>query len=106
MAELHGNVRALYTLWRTHTGFEEGEIARLNPENGISADESASLAGRLAAHLVEHSLPHEITLAFMVYNLFPADREVFTRLIPEQLLSRVRNAWQHEWTPMIPYLLD
>ena len=107
VAELHETTRILKSLWVPHVQLEEREIGPQSSDHLLTRQESAALSGKLVAHAQQHTLPVEITIPFVIYNLFPADRAEFTRSLPPLFDQQLAlSSWEPDWTPMIPFLLD
>jgi hypothetical protein len=57
-------------------------------------------------HGVKHAVPPYLTVPFLLYNLSPEDRLVFSEGIPAEVLQNlVPIVWKAKWESMIPYLL-
>ena len=56
--------------------------------------------------VLEHALPHPLTVPFMLYNLRGQARPGFSQWIPGGILELVPGAWKEEWESMTPFLLE
>jgi len=48
----------------------------------------------------------ELNVAFILYNLAPAQRAVLVGKFPPPVVGLVDGPWKQQWAPMKPFLLD
>lgn len=72
----------------------------------VPVEEQLRLVEQFAQHGVKLAVPATLTVPFLLYNLPPKDREVFSRGIPAEVLQHlVPVVWKAQWESMKPYLL-
>jgi hemerythrin-like domain-containing protein len=104
--ELHLALSDLQKLWETHIHLEEATVGPEKSAEILSPAENERLSRQMAEHGQAHALPAELVMPFVVYNLTPADREAFFKLIPPVVANQlVPFAWKPAWEAMSPFLL-
>jgi hypothetical protein len=96
----------LITMWYPHIGIEESHFAEgaINPV--MSPDEQKDLSAAASHHSQEHSSPDYLVVPFMLLNLSPAERRVFSAPMPPVVTQQlVPQVWKEKWLPMQPFLL-
>jgi hypothetical protein len=93
-------------LWHPHIRLEEEHLTVEKAQARLSAEEQTEWTRLFMEHSQQHALPDYLVVAFMLYNLPPAERSIFAREMPpivtEQLVPIV---WREKWEPMMPFLL-
>ena len=92
--------------WLPHIQLETEEfIARADAL--IPVEEQLRLTRLFAEHGQKLSVPPYLTVPFLLYNLSPEDRRVFSQGMPDELLQNlVPIVWKPQWESMKPYLLE
>jgi hypothetical protein len=107
LAKLHTAVAAFNSLWHSHIPLEEETIGPYNASTLLTPDENIELSARLAAHAQEHSLPHELVVPFLLYNVPVEERPDLARIFPDVVVQYLAPiVWKPVWAPMQPFLLE
>jgi len=92
--------------WYQHIDLEVTEFIDL-VDALATREEQLDLIKRFAEHGVKLSVPHPLTVAFILYNLPKAERAAFTINFPPEILNHmVPYVWKEQWEPMIPFFLE
>jgi hemerythrin-like domain-containing protein len=92
--------------WHPHIKKEENTFTREHVEAVAGAEELVRLSEEIAKYNQEHSQPLELVVPFLIYNLEPKDRAIFSQRIPSFILDDlVPGDWREIWEPMKPFLL-
>ena len=103
---LHAAMSELQELWGTHISLEEDTVGPEKSAEILSPSENAQLGQQLSEHGQAHAQPGELVMPFVVYNLNPADRAEFIKLLPPVVANQlIPFAWKPVWEPMSPFLL-
>ena len=106
LRDLSGVLAQIRERWQPHIQIEE---QHLSPERAadLGVEEQIRLAKQFAKHTQEHSGPDYLVVPFMLHNLPPEDRAIFSRGMPPVVTEQlVPVAWKEKWEPMKPFLLD
>jgi hemerythrin-like domain-containing protein len=92
--------------WQPHIQMETAEfIAKADAL--IPVEEQLRLVRLFSEHGQKHALPPYLTVPFLLYNLHPEDRMVFSQGMPAEVLQDlVPVVWKAQWESMKPYLLE
>jgi hypothetical protein len=106
LKQLENALGRLEETWLPHIQMETDEfIARADAL--INVDERLRLTQLFAEHGQKLSVPPYLTIPFLLYNLSPEDRLVFSQGMPAELLQHlVPVVWKPQWESMKPYLLE
>lgn len=92
--------------WTAHIAAEESYIT----QPALDAVLDAAGQGEMAKAASEHgqrSMPApELNMAFVLYNLSPADRAQMLDRFPPHLLGMIDGPWKPHWAPMKSLLLE
>jgi len=73
----------------------------------LPMEERVRLVGEFAEHGVKHAVPHPITVPFLLYNLPPDERAVFSQGMPVEVVQHlVPVVWKAQWEAMQPFFLE
>jgi hypothetical protein len=105
LSQACNNVRILWTM---HAPAEENYFAAHSATAlQLTAEEQRTITRRTVEYSQQYSRPPEWVLAFVLYNLSPAERAEMSQSMPAHLTKMmVPIIWKNEWAPMKPYLLD
>ena len=106
LEDLEGALTRLNALWHPHIQIEMDQIAG-KADALIPLEERGRLVGQMSEHGQKIGGPHFLTVPFMLFNLPPGERAVFSHGMPRELLENlVPVVWKAQWESMKPYLLD
>lgn len=107
LGDIHGAAFDLITIWGPHIEVEESYWTPETARRLMSPEENARLIGLFAEHTMTNSKPDFLVVPFMIFNLPPEQRNVFTAGMPEVVTEQlVPVAWKEQWSPMTPFLLE
>lgn len=96
----------LNEIWTPHIQVETDEII-LKVDALIPMEERVRLVEAFAEHGVKHATPHPITVPFLLYNLQPEQRAIFSQGMPVEIVQHlVPVVWKAQWEAMQPFFLD
>ena len=99
--------RGVQDLWHKHIHAEESLFGPAQVVSVFTPAEHIAMQQAFTRHLSEHAGPPETAVAFVLYNLSPADRAVISAGMPRELTEQlVPVVWKSRWSPMKPFLLD
>ncbi len=102
---LENALASLNESWHPHIKMETDTFIT-KVDGLIPEEEQLRLIRQFSEHGQKIALPPELTLPFLLYNLPPQDRQVFSREIPAEVLQHlVPVVWKARWEAMTPYLL-
>ncbi len=106
MARLNSLLGKIVEFWHPHIRIEEEHFSVNRAATLIDAKEHERLAKAAATHGQQHASPGHLVVPFLLYNLPPDKRHVFTRWMPP-MVTRILLpvVWRRKWAPMRPYLL-
>ena len=105
-ARLHDLLVQVAQTWHPHIRGEESHFTEERVAAAATPEELASLSDQISQHNQEHSRPLELVVPFLLYNLEPEDRAIFSRQIPSFVVDElVPVTWKQQWEPMKPFLL-
>jgi hemerythrin-like domain-containing protein len=91
--------------WQLHIRMET-DVFISKTDALIPADEQLRLVGLFAQNVVKLSGPLPLTVPFLLLNLPPEDRRVFSRDLPAEIVQHlVPVIWKVQWASMNPFLL-
>ncbi len=106
LEELERALTRLNDLWHPHIQVEATQIAE-KADALIPLEERQKLVGQMSEHGQKIGGPPFLTVPFMLFNLPPGERAVFSRGMPSELLENlVPVVWKAQWESMMPYLLE
>jgi hypothetical protein len=95
----------LYDTWRPHIQSEAVEFIS-KADALVSVEEQIRLVGQFSEYGVKTALPHPLTVPFLLYNLPPEDRLVFSKDMPAEIVQHlVPVVWKDQWASMLPFFL-
>jgi len=106
LEDLHAVLLKISDRWYQHIDLEVAEFVDL--VDGLATEEEQQdLIKQFAQHGVKLSVPHPLTIAFILYNLPKANRAAFTINFPPEILEHmVPHVWKEQWEPMTPFFLE
>jgi hypothetical protein len=106
LEELESALSRLNALWHPHIQVEAEQIAE-KADALITLEERRQLVGQMSEHGQKTGGPPFLTVPFMLFNLPPGERAVFSQAMPGELLENlVPVVWKPQWESMTPYLLE
>jgi len=95
-------------LWHAHIKIEESQLYTKIASLKLSPEEANMKMQEFSQFFQEHTAgPPYLNMPFVLYNLSPEDRAIFSRDFPETVLKQlVPIDWKDKWAPMKPYLLE
>jgi hemerythrin-like domain-containing protein len=94
-------------LWHPHIELEEDHLSPEKADELLSVEEQIELGKRFAQHNQEHAKPDYLVVPFLLYNLTPEERAIFSQGLPPVVTQElVPIAWKDKWSQMKPFLLD
>jgi hemerythrin-like domain-containing protein len=94
-------------LWHPHIELEEDHLSPEKADELLSVEEQIELGTRFAQHNQEHAKPDYLVVPFLLYNLPPEERAIFSQGMPPVVTQElVPVVWRDKWLPMKPFLLD
>jgi hemerythrin-like domain-containing protein len=105
LGKLENALIRLNESWLQHIEFETDEF--ISKADGlVPVEEQLKFIRLFAEHGQKIAVPAELTVPFMLYNLPPQDRTVFSQELPVEIVQQlVPVVWKALWEPMKPYLL-
>jgi hemerythrin-like domain-containing protein len=92
--------------WHPHISSEEASFTRERVEAVASLEELVQISEEISKYNQEHSQPLELAVPFVLFNLEPEDRAIFSQNIPQFITDDlVPGEWKEKWEPMKPFLL-
>jgi hemerythrin-like domain-containing protein len=105
LGELEQELTRLNETWLPHIQHETEDFIS-KADALIPAEEQLKLVGQFSEHGVKIAVPHPLTVPFLLYNLPPADRQVFSKDMPAEMIQHlVPDVWKEQWESMSPYFL-
>lgn len=107
LAQMETALTRLDESWQPHIQMEDEEL--ITKADALVPDEQEQLS--LVRQVGEHSsrislLPASLTVPFMLYNLPPEDRKVFSQTMPPEIVQKlVPLVWKEQWESMAPFFL-
>jgi hemerythrin-like domain-containing protein len=106
LEDLHAVLLKISDRWYQHIDLEVAEFVDL-VDALATEEEQQDLIRQFAQHGVKLSVPHPLTIAFILYNLPKAERAAFTINFPPEVLNHmVPHVWKEQWEPMTPFFLE
>jgi hypothetical protein len=106
LARLNSLLGRIIEFWHPHIRIEEDHFTVERVAALIDAKEHETLARAATEHSQQHSGPAHLVVPFLLYNLPPDRRPVFSRQMPPvvtRLLLPI--VWRWKWAAMRPFLL-
>ena len=92
--------------WQLHMQLEMDEFVS-KADALIPIEEQLRLVRQFTEGTVKLSVPHPLTLPFLLFNLPAADRQAFSKYLPaEIILHFIPVTWKRQWASMQPFLLS
>lgn len=96
----------LQSLWGPHMHREEVNFSEITISGNVNLEDQNKLLKNISVHSEAHSRPANQILPFLLYNLPPRERELFSEdLSPIVTNFLVPRIWKKEWAPMEQFLL-
>jgi hypothetical protein len=92
--------------WTTHIALEESHFTPAALDRALDASAQAEISKAAAEDGQKRGHVPQLNVAFILYNLVPADRAVLLSKFPPQLIGLLDGPWKEQWAPMRPFLLD
>ena len=93
-------------IWDRHIVTEEAYWTRERMAGLVTPEEDARLDRLFAEHDQKLAQPDSMVVPFLLYNLPPERRSVFSDEMPEMVIRElVPVVWKQQWQAMAPYLL-
>jgi hypothetical protein len=107
LTRLNGALRQIGSIWHPHIGIEQDHFAPARIGPLLPPEEHARLGALFAEHGRRNMGPGYLVVPFLLYNLPPEERALFTRPMPF-ILTRVLVpvVWKKRWASMRPFLLS
>ena len=106
LSKLNHALRRMSDLWHPHIRIEEDHFTVDKVALLIGVKEQMRLSRMFMEHFQHNSGPDYLVVPFLLYNLPPEERVIFTERMPpmvtEQLLPVV---WKEKWESMMAFLL-
>jgi Hemerythrin HHE cation binding domain len=103
---LEDKLTRLNQIWRPHIQIESDQFIS-KADALIPVEEQLKLVASFSQHGVQIAVPHYLTVPFLLYNLSPKDRVIFSKDMPVEVVQHlVPVVWKSQWESMVPYLLD
>ena len=96
----------LRDMWYPHIGIEESNFNEQNVGQVMTVEEQSAFAQRTARVSQEHISPNYLVVPFLLFNLAPAERRLFSANMPPVVTQElVPLAWKEKWLPMQPFFV-
>jgi hypothetical protein len=106
LAQLNDLLGRIAEFWHPHIRIEEDHLSVARVETVIDAKEHETLAKAAMVHSQQHSGPAHLVVPFLLYNLPPEKRTVFSRWMPPLVTWLLLPiVWRSKWASMRPFLL-
>lgn len=106
MSELHQILGEIDHLWHPHIDIEETYLTAATVDRLLDEQQRADLSRQASEISQEHSGPGPLALPFVLFNMSPEDRTVFSRALPPELVNElIPGPWKAQWDVMGPFLL-
>jgi hemerythrin-like domain-containing protein len=93
--------------WAAHVELEQKTVTQAVLDGLMGADDQMALLRALAEHGQKNGHVPPLAVAFLVYNLEPADRAALQRLMPSQVTNELMpGPWRTQWSTMQRFLLE
>jgi hypothetical protein len=107
LASLVDLLQNISSIWRPHIQTEEWYFSEDALAAAMSPEEQGRLSAAFSQHGQEHAAPPSLALPFMLFNLEADDRAAMAASLPRMLVEElIPKAWQQDWAPMKPFLLE
>lgn len=106
LAQLESTLTLLDESWQPHIQMEEDEL--ISKADALVPDEQEQLAlvRQVGEHSSRNANPAPLTVPFLLYNLPPDDRRVFSQGLPPEIVQTlVPVVWKDQWESMKPFFL-
>ena len=105
--DLNGALTQVRDLWHPHIELEEDHLSPEKADELLGMEEQIELGKKFAQHNQEHAGPDHLVVPFLLYNLPPEERAIFSQGMPPIVIQElVPVVWKEKWSPMKPFLLD
>jgi hypothetical protein len=103
---LNGKLKETQGLWHSHIQVEEKYFTPDNIDAALGYGEQTRLSRIFNEYIHEFAGPDYLVVPFLIYNLPPEERTVFSKKIPPALAIQVTSdAWKEKWMPMSTFML-
>ncbi len=104
---MHEALKRVTEIWYPHIRIEEDHFTVARIAQLYTIDERATIGASIADHDKEYSIPADMVIPFVLFNLTPEDRSVMIQLFPPLVIQQlVPVAWKEKWAPMKPFFLE
>ena len=96
----------LRNIWYPHIGLEESHFTEKNMDEVMSTEEQQTFSQETSRYSQERLSPTYLVVPFLLFNLSPAERRVFSANMPPVVTQElVPQVWKEKWLPMQSFLL-
>jgi hemerythrin-like domain-containing protein len=107
LARLEDSLTRLDESWQPHIQMEDEELITKADMLVPDEQEQLTLVRQAGEHSSKIALPAPLTVPFLLYNLPPDDRKVFSQTMPPEVVQTlVPVVWKEQWESMKPFLLS
>jgi hypothetical protein len=92
--------------WTAHIAVEEGHFTQAALDAVLDAAKQGDISKAAAEDGQKRGHIPQLNIAFVLYNLQPAERALFSAKFPPQLVELVHGPWKEQWSTMKPFLLE
>jgi hypothetical protein len=106
LGNLENALIKLNATWVPHIRMEtEGFISKADAL--VPVEEQLRLVGLFSQHGMKNTAPHHWAVPFLLFNLPPEDRQVFSQGMPAEIIQNlVPVVWKERWESMAPFFLE
>lgn len=107
LKDIQSGLDQIDKLWHPHIKIEESQLYTKIVDLKLGTEETVREMNEFSQFFQEHtSGPPYLNMPFVVYNLSPEDRAIFTKGFPEAVMKQmIPIDWKDKWAPMKPFLL-
>ena len=103
---LNMEFRKTQEIWHSHIQIEAKYLTAEKIGAVIGYGEQKMLSRIFNQYIHEHAGPDNLVVPFLIYNLPPEERAIFSKKIPPALAKQVTSdAWKEKWMPMSTFML-
>jgi hemerythrin-like domain-containing protein len=103
---LNRELNDIKKIWHSHIQVEEKYFTDDRINAVIGYREQKMLSKIFNEYIREYSGPDYMVVPFIIYNLPPEERAVFSKKIPPALAQQVTSdGWKEKWMPMSTFML-
>lgn len=107
LRQINSGLLQIDELWHPHIQIEESRLYKKIVSLNISSEETKMKMNEFSQFFQENTTgPPYLNVPFVLYNLSPEDRAIFSKGFPETVLKQlVPIDWKDKWASMQPFLL-